>query len=97
MLSGVIRPVVKDILGDIESFINYKQVMISCNFFKLVEYLILPYIKKVNMNPNQFVYRNNSSTILANCILREALKYNLDGDSCIYVCLFELILKGNCF
>ena len=84
--------------------------MISCNFFKLVEYLILPYIKKVSLNPYQFAYRNNSSTILANSILRETLKSNLDGDSCIYGCLLELskafervdhrklltVLEGNC-
>ena len=49
--------------------------MISCNFCnKLVEYLILPYIKNVSLNPYQFAYRNNSSTILANSILRETLK-----------------------
>ena len=90
MLSGVIRPVVKDKCGDIESSINYREVMISCNFFKLVEYLILPYIKKVSLNPYQFAYRNNSSTILANSILRETLKSNLDGDSCIYGCLLDL-------
>ena len=62
--------------------------MISCNFFKLVEYLNLPYIKKVSLNPYQFTYRNNSSTILANCILRETLKSNLHGDSCIYAWVF---------
>ena len=90
MLSGVIRPAIKDKCGDIESSINYREVMISCNFFKFVEYLILPYIKKVSLNPYQFEYRNDSSTILAYRILRETLKSNLDSDSCIYGCLLDL-------
>ena len=61
MLSGVIRPAIKDKCGDIESSINFREVMISCNFFKFGEYLILPYIKKVSLNPYQFEYRNDSS------------------------------------
>ena len=88
MLSGVIRSLVKDKFGDIKSSIKYREVMISGQFFELVEYLILPCIKKVSFNPYQFAYRNNSSTILANCILRETLKSNFNDDCCIYTRVF---------
>ena len=64
--------------------------MISTNFFKIVEYMMLPFIKKINLSPYQFAYRGDSSTILANAILREILNSNIDGDSTIYSCLLDL-------
>ena len=64
--------------------------MISTIFFKIVEYMMLPFIKKINLSPYQFAYRGDSSTILANAILREILNSNIDGDSTIYSCLLDL-------
>ena len=91
--SGVNRPVVKDKSVDIENSINYRDVIISYTFFKLVKYLILPYIRKLSMNPYKFAYRNNSSSILVTCILREIFKSNLEGDSCIYSWVFAWLNK----
>ena len=51
---------------------------------------MLPFIKKINLSPYQFAYRSDSSTILANAILREILNSNIDGDSTIYSCLLAL-------
>ena len=90
MLSGVTKPSIKNKSGNIECSNNYREVMISTIFFKIVEYMMLPFIKKINLRPYQFAYRGDSSTILANSILREILNSNIDGDSTIYSCLLDL-------
>ena len=50
--------------------------------------MMLPFVKKINLSPYQFAYRDDSSTILANAILREILN-NIDGDSTIYFCILD--------
>ena len=56
MLSGVIKPSIKDKSGNIKCSNNYKEVMISTIFFKIVEYMMLPFIKKINLSPYQSKY-----------------------------------------
>ena len=90
MLSGVIKPSIKDKSGNIKCSNNYREVMISTNFFKIVEYMMLPFIKKINLSPYQFAYRSDSSTILANAILREILNSDIVSDCTIYSCLLDL-------
>ena len=37
MLKGIIRPIVKNKLGDLKSSANYREVMVSSNMFKIFE------------------------------------------------------------
>ena len=59
MLSGVIKPNITDKSGDIKCSNNYREVMIATNFFKIVQYMMLPFIKKINLSPYQFAYRGD--------------------------------------
>ena len=44
MLTGVIKPRVKNKFGDLKSFRNYREVMNSSMFLKVLEYMLLPTI-----------------------------------------------------
>ena len=90
MLAAVIRPLVKDKSGNVKNSDNYREVMISTNFFKLIENLLLPYLEKIKLNVHQFAYRKNTSTTLANTIFREAIGCNIDGEGTIYTCPLDL-------
>ena len=52
---------------------------------KILEYIILPFIRKIPVNPTQFSYRKNTSTILATLILKETIKHYIDNGNCVLV------------
>lgn len=60
---------------------NYREVMISCNFFKILEHCLLPDIRNVSLSPCQFGYRPNTSTVLATALLKETILNNIEGNS----------------
>ena len=78
MLKGVFVPSVKDKREDPSSISNYREVMISCNLFKILEYRIMPYLNRVKLSVNQFAYRKNTSTLLAIPCLKETIMSNTD-------------------
>ena len=65
MLAGVIRPIIKNNQGNVRDSENYREVMISSNFFQLLEHCLVPFIKCADLCPAQFGYRSNTSTTLA--------------------------------
>ena len=70
ILSGVISPLINNKTGSVSSSENYREVMISSNFFKLIEYILLPVLNNyASLSPYQFGYRQNSSTIVATALL----------------------------
>ena len=72
ILSGVISPLIENKTGSVSSSENCREVMISSNFFKLIEYILLPVLKKyASLSPYQFGYRQNSSTIAATALLKK--------------------------
>ena len=68
MLTGVINPIIKNKAGNVKDSQNFREIMISSNFFKVFEYLLLPYIKELPLSSAQFGYRGGSSTVLANAL-----------------------------
>ena len=68
MLTGVINPIIKNKAGNVKDSQNFREIMISSNFFKVFEYLLLPYIKELPLISAQFGYRGGSSTVLANAL-----------------------------
>ena len=68
MLTGVINPIIKNKAGNVKDSQNFREIMISSNFFKIFEYLLLPYIKELPLSSAQFGYRGGSSTVLANAL-----------------------------
>ena len=58
MLKGNIRPTVKNSSGNKTDSKNYRPVMNSSNFLKVIEYLLLPHLEKhLPIHENQFAYR----------------------------------------
>lgn len=90
MLAGVIRPCVKDKSGNIKSSSNYREIMISSIFYKMFEYCILPCTTKPKVSSSQFGYRTNSSTLLANAILKETVSNYIVNDSSVHACFMYL-------
>ena len=63
MFSGIINPRVKNMFGNVHSSENYREIMISINLYKLLEYGLLPMIKiYVFLSPYQYGYIQNTST-----------------------------------
>ena len=60
MLERVIRPIVKNKNDDMFECKHFRPVMISSNFFKLLEYCLLPSLEKFcDVSSLQFGYRKN--------------------------------------
>ena len=74
--------------GNFKSSSNYREIMISSNFMKILEFL--PFIRKIPVNPTQFSYRKNTSTILAILILKETIKQYIDNGNCVFSCFLDL-------
>ena len=91
MLEGYIKPSVKNSMGDITDSNNYREIMISNNMFKLMEYCLLPLLQKyTNVSSFQLGYKAHTSTTIAVAIIKEALmKYKYEG-STVYCCFLDL-------
>lgn len=90
MMEGVIRPTVKNKFGNCKDSTNYREIMISTNFLKLFEYVVLPVIQNtIDLSVYQFGYRPETSTVLATTILKETIgKYSNEGSK-IYSCFLD--------
>ena len=74
MLQGTITPTVKDRFGSLGDSGNYRPVMSSSVFLKILEYCILFQIKPfVKLNDRQHGYREKYSTSTACFALKETV------------------------
>ena len=91
MFSGIINPRVKNMFGNVHSSENYREIMLSANLYKLLEYCLLPMLKRyVSLSPYQYGYRKNTSNVLATAVFKEVLhKYN-DANSTVYACFLDM-------
>ena len=65
--------------------------MISSNFFKLIEYILLLVLKNyASLSPYQFGYGQNSSTIVATALLKETINEYVSGGSSVHTCFIDL-------
>lgn len=91
MLEGVIRPIPKDRLGNMRSSVNYREVMVSSNIFKVFEYCLLPQLKKyIKLSCHQFGYRQQTSTLMATALLKETVNRYLNENSNVFACFLDL-------
>ena len=71
MLKGRIRPTVKSHSGTKTDSQNYRPVMNSSNFLKVLEYLLLPHIERIfKIDQRQFGYRNATGCLDAITLLK---------------------------
>ena len=91
MLRGVITPIIKDKFGDQSSSDNYRPVMSSSVFLKVLEYCILnkigPYIR---LNDRQHGFRANHSTSSACLVLKETILNYTNSNSDVYACFVDI-------
>lgn len=91
VLEGVIRPIPKNRLGNLSDSSNYREIMVSSNLFKVIEYCFLPILlKNVNISPHQFGYRSGTSTLMPTVILKEILKTYDFNNSSVYASFLDL-------
>ena len=90
MLAGVIKPIIKNKVGYVWDFRNFREIMISSNFFKVLEYILLPFIKKLPLSSSQFGYRSGSPTILASALLKEAIDGYISDIGTVYTYFLDM-------
>ena len=91
MLEGYIKPSIKDKTGDIQTLDNFREVMISNNLFKVLEYALLPLLRCVNLSPFQFAYKNSTSTIMAAALVKETVTRYISEGSTVYAGLWTFL------
>ena len=91
MLKGHIRPTVKNSSGNKTDSKNYRPVMNSSNFLKVIEYLLLPHLEKhLLIHKNRFAYRPATGCIDAITVLKETVIYYKSQRSMIYCAVVDL-------
>ena len=91
LLSGVITPLLKNRTGDVNCSDNYREIMILSFFFKLIEYILLPVLNKsISISPHQLGYQQQSSTILANVLLKETINEYIAAKSSVFSWFIDL-------
>ena len=78
-------------MGDISSSDNYRPVMSSSIFLKLLEYCILHRIEpNIKLNDRQHGFRANHSTTSACLVLKETVSNYTRGGSDVYACFLDM-------
>ena len=78
-------------IGSVSSSENYREVMISSYFFKLIEYILLPVLKNyASLSPYQFGNRQNCSTIVTTAMLKETINKYVSGGSSVHTYFIDL-------
>ena len=91
LLRGQLCPIVKNNLGDLCSSDNYRPVMISSNFLKVLEYCLLPHIaSSVSLSTKQFGFRKHTSTLMAVTVFKETVHYYMSKKSMVYTSFLDL-------
>ena len=91
LIKGSISPTVKDKFGNLGSSDNYRPVMISSVFFKLLEYCLLPKISPyIELNDRQHGFRGNYSTTTACFVLKETILNYFSSSSDVHACFLDI-------
>lgn len=91
ILKGVIKPIIKNDKGDLNDLSNYRPVMSSSIFLKILEHFILKRLKLfVNINDRQHGFRANHSTSSAILILKETISAYLNKNSDLFTSFLDL-------
>lgn len=91
LLKGIITPTVKDRFGDLRNSDNYRPVMSSSAFYKLLEYCLLSHIEPhVTLNDRQHGFRSNYSTSTACLVLKETVLNYWKSNSKVHACFLDI-------
>ena len=91
MLSGQIKPVIKNISGSKSDSENFRPVMSSSIIFKLLEYCLLPILTKhIDLNKRQFGFRKGASCCSTVTIFKEIIHSYNSEKSNVHCCMVDL-------
>ena len=91
LLRGLITPTVKDIFGDLRNSDNFRPVMSSSVFYRLLEYCIQSQIEPyVRLNDRQHGFRSNYSTSTACLVLKETVLNYWKSNSKVYASFIDI-------
>ena len=91
MLIGEIRPIIKNVMGDVHSSDNYRPVMSSSSFLKLFEYCLLFKLEKyIKLNSRQFGFRKFTSCEMPITILKETISNYNKSNSNVHCAFLDL-------
>ena len=91
VISGVINPTLKDPYNCLNESGNYRPVMSSSVFLKILEYCILFRINDfIILNDRQHGFREGYSTSTSAFILKETVFNYCKGNSCVYACFLDI-------
>ena len=91
LLRGTITPTVKDRYGNRQDSSNYRPVMSSSVFLKLLEYCILAKIKPfVVLDDRQHGFRDTYSTSTACFVFKETVMNYFKSNSKVYACFLDI-------
>ena len=88
---GVIIPIIKNKFDDITSLNNYRPIIKSSIFLKVIEYIILSKINKYyKTNNRQLGFKKGSSTLTALFLLKETIFYYINKFTPVYAAFLDL-------
>ena len=91
MLKGHKHSTVKSSSGNKTDSKNYRPVMNSSNFLKVIEYLLLPHlVKYLPIHENQFAYEPARGCIDAITVLKETVMYYNSQRSDVFYAMVDL-------
>src|SRR5215469_10441436 len=91
MLKGLINPIIKDEKKDLSDINNYRPIMASSVFLRILESLILYRLQRYcNVNDRQHGFRTGHSTSSAIYVLKETISSYLNNKSSIYAAFIDL-------
>lgn len=91
ILLGIIKPLIKDKMGDINSSSNYRPIISSSVYLKVLELCIKEKITPyVSFNSRQHGFRPDHSTASAAFVLKETISSYINKGSCVYSCFLDL-------
>ena len=90
ILNAVLVSIPKDKHGVLTSSENYRGIALCSSISKLFDTIILSkFSKELNSSNLQFAFKEKHSTTLATTLLIETVKYYMDNNSSIYVCMLD--------
>ena len=91
MLNGDVNPVIKDTKGNACESSNYRPVMQSSCFLKIIEMHVLDiFEEKIHFNARQFGFRRGASTTGACYLLKETVNKYLKGKGKVFSAFIDL-------
>ena len=91
LITCLLKPIVKDKLGDINSFDNYRAIGISSLILKVLDWVILILFEdQLKPSDLQFGFQRKNSTTMCSWVVSETINYFNNRDTPVFSCFLDL-------